>query len=735
MITLPEPEPSTRRVEAVLGYTGTMAASVPQIFADAIVGLPTIAELDVACSNEVCKQSFREYLPRVRMRLSQAGCTWNQPVQVHDEEYIEKNKVTHMLHCSCGGTYRALIAHSRTETVRESNLREVNHLSNVAHVNMMWVLASLSIRRLLPTTGAIMLRAAPHVGTENMNLVDGRLGVFPSEVNVSCSGFKSCTRYLVEIICHALGVKFQHNMHLAPSEAGPKTDLLVVYDNSETAVRGSEKLTRAWQSNIPVVNFFWLVESYIKWDLQPVDDPKYANASGDTHVTAGIERIFAGREDEETQRLGGFGAGPDIDTVGNVTEDELDSQMHQMGGLLAIEEDEQIKAQWSGSANGTSDGVSMDDAGNHTTLVNAPSTSEVLAEGGVEADTADAAEAVGKTRAPASSQKKRKAAAKAQGKRIKDKNQRTEHAPQMADPRMPRAENRGHDSGKAARPEKVTKSSGAGRSADQKGSKRLEEPMIHLTLSGMHSGEQKEVVPLMRSLGVPYSVGTHSWNDRFTHIITPSMRRNQKVLSALASGRWIVSPDFLRASVNKSKLALIGPSKLVPEKKYELTEGNPHHDIDKNIPRFWRERIQSSGTRPFEGLVISIHPSVTSRHAPSKEDIKAIVHAGGATVIPWSGIASSLADVDKRPGVDLVVALDTHVDQARADLELKIASSGRCEPPATKSKSGRPRRTSVEQKTSIFSSVEIVQWLVSLETRLEAKDGSDTLKTRLRMRN
>ena len=702
-----------------------MATSAPQIFSDAVVGLPTIAHLDVACSNEVCKQSFREYLPRVRGRLSQAGCTWNQPVQVHDGEFVERNRVTHMMHCSCGGTYRALIGHSRTNEVRERNAGELSHLSKIAHVNMIWVLACLTTRTLLPTAGAVMLRATPHVGTENANLVDGRLGVYPREVNISCSGFKSCSRYLVEIMCHALGVNFQHNMHLAPSEAGPKTDLLIVFDNSETAVRNSEKLTRAWQSNIPVVNFLWLVDSYVKWDLQPLDDPKYVAASGDAHVNEGIKLLFAGNQDAEAQRLGGFGMSHETVTCGDPTEDELDGPMDQLGGLLAIEEDEFQKPQWSGSGgvSGANSGDNTKDDGtgemNEDPARASPGTLGVVAAGAAGAAGAEMA-GPGKRRAKEAPEHAKEGKVSRKGRSAKA----------SADvPGVRGEEDRVRGANRAGRANEKQKAASARDAGDSTRVREDEELSVHLTVSGMHSGEQKEVLPLMRSLGVPYSVGSHSWNDKFTHIIAPSVRRNQKMLSALACGRWIVSPEFLRASVNKSKLALTGPSKLVPEKKYELKEGNSHHGIDDNVARFWRERTKSSGCRAFEGLVTSIHSSITSRHAPSKEDIKAILRAGGATVVPWIGITDVTlgARTGSGQGLDLVVCLETHTEHAREDLDLRLGTSsvvtGR-----------RPKRPSTKQMPVVFSSIEIIQWLVSLKTKLQAQDGSKTLNARLLMR-
>lgn len=706
---------------------------VPQIFTEAVVGLPTVSDLEVACSNETCKQSFREYLPRLRQRLQQAGCTWNQPVQVHDGEYIEKCRLTHMVHCSCGGTYRALVLHSRAREAGSATggrgpsgpvggprAMEIHHLSNIQHVNMMWVLASLSMRRLLPTAGAIRLRSSEHVGTENMNLVDGRLGVFPSEVNVSCSGFKNFTRYLVEIMCHALNVNFQHNLHLAASEAGPKTDVLVVLDNGVDAVRGSEKLARAEQSHIPVVNFNWLVESYLKWDLQAVDADRYKVARGEPDVVAGIELMFRGEVDGETQRFGGFY--DPLEATENVTQETADVAMDQIGGLLAIDEDEQVeRGQWSASQSGM---CGSDGSGGHA--VN--NTDRSGARKKIDVDLGEADD-VREATGDVGGQKRRKqppAKSKGNGTGVLEattSKATTSKASKAKPTKM------------AAKKEKKTAAAAATTTQLEESSS----PSLHLTLSGMHSNEQKELVPLLRKLGVPYTVGTHSWAERFTHVVTPSMRRNQKVLSALACGRWVVSPEFLRASVNKSKLALTGPSKLAQEKKYELSEGNPHHDIDSHVPKFWREKVKGSGTKAFEALICSVHPSVTSRHAPSKEDIKTILKAGGAELVPWNGLAAALAEGNC---VDLVVALDTHVDVARSDLDQKIEHASQSTAAGTtgatgaaaKRRRGASKSTAATSKTIVFSSIEIIQWLVSLRTELDGSEGSATLQARLRMR-
>jgi hypothetical protein len=638
-------------------------ADMPQIFAGTVVGLPTVEDLDLNCSSDSCKSTFREYLDRVRSRLMQAGCRWNQPAHIYDFESLKSLKVTHILHCGCGGTYRALLAQAV-----ELNESRSEYLSQIAHVNALWVFSCLSIKRLLPTGRAVRGKRGHSPGIEAVNLVDGRQVTGSAGVNVSCSGFKGYVRYLVEILCHSLGLNFQHNMHLATSEAGPKTDVLVVVDTSEQASKASEKLRKARESNIPVVNFLWLVESYLQWNLMALDLHRYSVAN-EKDVAEGIERIFCEDEpdedepDEDEPDEDEPEDGPGVsDEECSLTPDHLDPPLHQMGGLLAVEEDERVD-----------DTSRANECGRDESGIGPSDECEI----NLNLDESEEKSPPGRAQSETKERQQRPA---------RQASTPTEKR-KMPDPK--------HISRANKKPERVA------------GGPRASKLDTHITLSGMHSGEQKEAIPLLRSLGIPYTIGTHSWNRKFTHVITPSMRRNQKVLCALASGCWVLHPDFLRDSASKSKPA--------SEKKYELSRGNPDEKIGDNIARFWRERIKFSGTRAFEGLVVCIHASITSRDAPSKEDIRAILEAGGATTIPWS---SSLGGVS----MDLLVAKDSHTCQARADLDQRARSAGG---------EGQPRRRC---KTSVFSSMEIVKWLVDPKSKLPMQ-GSEVLRARLCMRD
>ena len=73
-------------------------------------------------------------------------------------------------------------------------------------------------------------------------------------------------------------------------------------------------------------------------------------------------------------------------------------------------------------------------------------------------------------------------------------------------------------------------------------------PTALIALSGLHRGEQKDLLDKMRGLGVKATAGDHSWQPGLTHVVAPELRRNQKCLAALASGAWLLGPSFVEAS-------------------------------------------------------------------------------------------------------------------------------------------------------------------------------------------
>jgi hypothetical protein len=82
------------------------------------------------------------------------------------------------------------------------------------------------------------------------------------------------------------------------------------------------------------------------------------------------------------------------------------------------------------------------------------------------------------------------------------------------------------------------------------------------------------------------------------------------------------------------------------------------------------------------------------------------------------------------------------VDVARSDLDQKIEHASQSTAAGTtgatgaaaKRRRGASKSTAATSKTIVFSSIEIIQWLVSLRTELDGSEGSATVQARLRMR-
>eukprot|EP00889_Picochlorum_renovo_P005604 jgi/Picre1/32634/NNA_007980.t1 len=129
------------------------------------------------------------------------------------------------------------------------------------------------------------------------------------------------------------------------------------------------------------------------------------------------------------------------------------------------------------------------------------------------------------------------------------------------------------------------------------------------------------------------------------------MRRNQKCLCAIASGAWILSPEYLRAS-----------DSTINEEDYEILDGNPSSGIEDNICRFWRQSPQ----RPFQGLVCGLY-RIPPSSTPSRKDIRAILQAGGATLCAKSNL-QSLNECD------LIISNDESIAESMDTVALTPAS-------------------------------------------------------------
>lgn len=146
---------------------------------------------------------------------------------------------------------------------------------------------------------------------------------------------------------------------------------------------------------------------------------------------------------------------------------------------------------------------------------------------------------------------------------------------------------------------------------------------VHIALSGMHSKEQKIFTEKLDSIGVAVSAGSHEHRPEFTHIIAPALLRNQKCLSAMAGGGWVLGTTFIDACFEARGI--------VEEEPHELQVATTS-GVQPTAARHWRLRCQETGRGAFEGLRFAVDTDLDERLTAA--DVRAIIAAGGGTAVP-----------------------------------------------------------------------------------------------------
>ncbi|KAK9840981.1 hypothetical protein WJX81_003698 [Elliptochloris bilobata] len=159
--------------------------------------------------------------------------------------------------------------------------------------------------------------------------------------------------------------------------------------------------------------------------------------------------------------------------------------------------------------------------------------------------------------------------------------------------------------------------------------------------------------PAGHALGYGYIDGlqSHLWDARVTHVVAPELRRAVKTLSAFAAGVWVLRTSFLEASGRACAL-------LEPE-EHEL-ERCMSGLVADGAPRHWRLQAAERGHGAFHGLRVALHGRFGRNAKPSREDVAAMLEAGGAAVVP---VAQALAS-----GADLAI---TRADCPRSDPKVR----------------------------------------------------------------
>ena len=374
-------------------------------------------------------------------------------------------------------------------------------MDSAATVNILWVFGCMQAHRLLPCNAEMYSR--DRIGIRPVNACtdqsllvekyyDDSMG---ETTSVSCSGFKRVERTLLEAMVGSLGLAFHKSLHVSGKI---RTDVLIVLDTSDIS---SAKLQAARNANIPVVSFKWLLNSFKEWKLLPLHDLMSQNGNATDLDALVVEE--ESKEDEENLI-------PDSEDSESARECSPTPPVENVsvsgGDLVSLVSSQEVR----GTENKSAQPISQD-------LSSTPNSS--------------------------SKQEQRISPMTNEGKTRKQGGNDTEDPVPRKRPRKSQGTKAPVDRGD----ETDTKISKIQKATQEK-------PRIHITLSGMHSREQNECLPLLRALCIPYTAGTHSWNQKFTHVITPSLRRNQKCLCALACGAWIIHPSFLKACLSEESL-------------------------------------------------------------------------------------------------------------------------------------------------------------------------------------
>lgn len=75
----------------------------------------------------------------------------------------------------------------------------------------------------------------------------------------------------------------------------------------------------------------------------------------------------------------------------------------------------------------------------------------------------------------------------------------------------------------------------------------------HFMLSGISMEEREELVKQLQSLHVTVS-DLSNYDPASTHLISNRPSRNEKMLSSMAGGKWILHPDFVKKSLEVGRL-------------------------------------------------------------------------------------------------------------------------------------------------------------------------------------
>jgi hypothetical protein len=168
---------------------------------------------------------------------------------------------------------------------------------------------------------------------------------------------------------------------------------------------------------------------------------------------------------------------------------------------------------------------------------------------------------------------------------------------------------------------------------------RTAAPRPVFAVCGLHTADANAAVSALRRLGATAAggAGAHRWRTGTTHVLEPELRRSARTLAGLASGAWLLDARYA------AECAAAG--RLLPEAPFELVTC-PTGRVARRAPAHWRRRAAATGGGAFAGLTAAVLPLPAP--GPTKDDVEAILTAGGALLVDAAAAA--------REGADFVVA-------------------------------------------------------------------------------
>lgn len=451
--------------------------------------------------------------------------------------------------------------------VSEASKRHLD-MHAVQVVNLVWVFACLQAHKLLPChvdvykgdTGSIGENAKDCTGRDECAMIyaDDTMDV---RMSASCSGFKKTARKLVEVMTASLGITFHKAMHVSGIT---KTDVLIVLDTSDES---SEKLHAARNANIPVVNFIWLLDSYKEWKLLPLNDPRYKNGSEsdlDRLIIDTAEyndpnsvNVVPDSVDHSQESIQECSQTPPLENISDIPGANLAAlqtassghtkeDIHNEKEYKSVADDvcsadavHPISQDLSSTPSGLGD-HSPRKTGTHLERENSGNVDGVTNNDDNDANISPHRDEAERAASDDDEEEGRHIDSHPAVGAQTTKRRRSSRLSSRNDPKI------------ESEPDQRSNITREVDNTATKKRKKRNDDAPHIALSGMHSKEQHECIKLLRALQVPFTAGKHSWSPKFTHIITSSLRRNQKCLCALACGAWILHPSFVKASLSSS---------------------------------------------------------------------------------------------------------------------------------------------------------------------------------------